>query len=129
MQTNGEMNWFVDLCILWIYKHISLHCLSQDKLAKEEKATHFNMNKLNHQWRNIMRESKAKELKKDIEILSQTFERVVDRKESVIKSLVKDLLESEEQYFMALRSHLQNIDELTGRCWKIDVQILKMRIQ
>ena len=79
------------------------------------------MNKLNHQWRNIMRESKAKELKKDIEILSQTFERVVDRKESVIKSLVKDLLESEEQYFMALRSHLQNIDELTGKCWTIDV--------
>ena len=82
------------------------------KLPKEEKATHSNMNKFNHQWRNIMRESKANELKKDIEILSQTFERVVDRKESVIKSLVEDLLESEEQYFMALRSHLQNIDKL-----------------
>ncbi|KAK2173222.1 hypothetical protein NP493_892g03010 [Ridgeia piscesae] len=84
----------------------------KDKLSKEEKATRFNMNKLNHQWRNIMRESKAKELKKDIEILSQTFERVVDRKDSIIKSLVKDLLESEEQYFMALRSHLQNVDQL-----------------
>ena len=82
------------------------------KLPKEEKAAHSNMNKFNHQWRNIMRESKANELKKDIEILSQTFERVVDRKESVIKSLVKDLLESEEHYFMALRSHLQNIDKL-----------------
>ena len=83
------------------------------KLPKEEKATHSNINKFNHQWRNIMRESKANELKKkDIEILSQTFERVVDRKESVIKSLVKDLLESEEQYFMALRNHLENIDKL-----------------
>ncbi|ELU04099.1 hypothetical protein CAPTEDRAFT_167685 [Capitella teleta] len=84
----------------------------KDKLNKEEKATKFNMNKLNHQWRNIMREAKSKELKKDIEILSQTFERVVDRKESVIKSLAKDLVEAEEQYSMALRSHLQNVDHL-----------------
>lgn len=84
----------------------------KNKLAKEEKATQFNLNKLNHQWRNIMREAKSKELKKDIEILSQTFERVVDRKESVIKSLAKDLMEAEEQYAMALRSHLQNVDNL-----------------
>jgi len=88
----------------------------KNKLAKEEKATRFNLNKLNHQWRTIMRESKSNELKKDLEILSQTFERVVDRKESVIKSLGKDLLEAEEQYAMALRSHLQNVDRL------IDVQ-------
>lgn len=86
----------------------------QDKLTKEERATRFNLNKLNHQWRNIMREAKSKELKKDIEILSQTFERVVDRKDAVIKSLAKDLMEAEEQYSMALRSHLQNIDNLIG---------------
>lgn len=61
-----------------------------------------------------MREAKSKELKKDIEILSQTFERVVDRKESVIKSLAKDLSEAEEQYAMALRSHLHNVDYLIG---------------
>ena len=62
-----------------------------------------------------MREAKSKELKKDIEILSQTFERVVDRKDSVIKSLAKDLQEAEEQYSMALRSHLQNVDYLIGK--------------
>ena len=62
-----------------------------------------------------MREAKSKELKKDIEILSQTFERVVDRKDSVIKSLAKDLQEAEEQYAMALRSHLQNVDYLVGK--------------
>ncbi|KAL3856679.1 hypothetical protein ACJMK2_011406 [Sinanodonta woodiana] len=84
----------------------------KDKLTKEERATRFNLNKLNHQWRNIMREAKSRELKKDIEILSQTFERVVDRKDAVIKSLAKDLQEAEEQYAMALRSHVQNIDNL-----------------
>ncbi|KAL5016348.1 hypothetical protein ScPMuIL_005937 [Solemya velum] len=93
----------------------------KDKLSKEEKATRFNLNKLNNQWRNIMREAKSKELKKDIEILSQTFERVVDRKDAVIKSLAKDLMEAEEQYSMALRSHLQNIDNL------IDLQ--RQRVQ
>lgn len=85
----------------------------KDKLAKEEKSTRYNLNKLNHQWRNIMREAKAKELKKDIEILSQTFERVIDRKDAVIKSLSKDIAEAEEQYAMALRSHLQNVDYLS----------------
>ncbi|KAK3083899.1 hypothetical protein FSP39_004880 [Pinctada imbricata] len=84
----------------------------KDKLTKEERATRFNMNKLNHQWRNIMRESKSKELKKDLEILSQTFERIVDRKDATIKSLAKDLQEADEQYAMALRAHLQNVDNL-----------------
>ena len=52
-------------------------------------------------------------MKMDIEIQSQTFERVVDRKESDIKSFINELLESVKQYLMAHRTHLQNIDELT----------------
>jgi len=65
-----------------------------------------------------MREAKSKELKKDIEILSQTFERIVDRKDATIKSLAKDLQEAEEQYAMALRSHLQNVDNLICKYYK-----------
>ncbi|XP_078680294.1 dynein regulatory complex subunit 2-like [Branchiostoma floridae x Branchiostoma belcheri] len=84
----------------------------KDKLTKEEKFTRFNLNKINNQWRAIMRESKSKELRRDIEILSQTFERVVDRKDSVIQSLAKDIAEAEEQFAMALRSHLENVDAL-----------------
>lgn len=60
-----------------------------------------------------MRDAKARELLKDIEIMSQTFERIIDRKDSVIKALVKDLQESEEQYSMAMRSHFENVDNLT----------------
>ncbi|CAL1546681.1 unnamed protein product [Lymnaea stagnalis] len=93
-------------------KELLLRKYMKDKLAKEEKNTRYNLNKLNHQWRNIMREAKSKELKKDIEILSQTFERVIDRKDAVIKSLCVDIAEAEEQYAMALRSHLQNTDSL-----------------
>lgn len=81
----------------------------KDKLAKEEKSVKFNLSKLQNQWRVIMRESKSIELRKNIEILSQTFERIVDRKDAILKSLVKDLDEAEEQYQMSLRSHLQNL--------------------
>lgn len=48
--------------------------------------------------------------------MSQTFERIVDRKDAIIKSLAKDIEEAEEQYQVALRSHLQNVDDLIGTC-------------
>jgi len=102
-------------------KEDMLNQFLKDKLVREEKNSKFNMNKLQNQWRVIMREAKGQELKKDIEILSQTFERVIDRKEAIIKSLVKDIEEAEEQYQMALRSHLQNVDKL------IDLQQCRLR--
>ncbi|EFB19306.1 hypothetical protein PANDA_017008, partial [Ailuropoda melanoleuca] len=91
---------------------------TQDKLAKEEHNSALNLNKINTQWRTVLREVKTRELHKDIEILSQTFERVVDCKDSVIKSLARDLSEAEEQYAHALRSHLHSIDQLLAlqRC-------------
>ncbi|KAK2102228.1 Dynein regulatory complex subunit 2 [Saguinus oedipus] len=57
----------------------------KDKLAKEEHNSALNLNKINTQWRTVLREVKTRELLKDIEILSQTFERVVDCKDNVIK--------------------------------------------
>lgn len=39
---------------------------------------------------------------------------MIDRKEAIIKSLVKDIEEAEEQYQMAIRSHLENEDRLIG---------------
>ncbi|XP_040197115.1 dynein regulatory complex subunit 2 [Rana temporaria] len=84
----------------------------KDKLAKEEQNSNINLHKLNVQWRAVLREVKVKELRKDIEILSQTFERVVDCKNNVTKSLIKDVEEADEQYTHALRGHLQNIDQL-----------------
>jgi dynein regulatory complex subunit 2 len=81
-------------------------------LSKEEKNTRINLYKINYQWRTLMRDIKSRDLKRDIEILSQTFERIIDRKDSVIKAMVKDLGEAEEQYSMALRSHIKNVDDI-----------------
>ncbi|XP_075593659.1 dynein regulatory complex subunit 2 [Balearica regulorum gibbericeps] len=109
----------------------------KDKLAKEERSSTLNLHKLSTQWRAVLRETKDKELRQDIEILSQTFARVMDCKDSVIEastglagwgrrqgppmtppppqppqSLTTDLEEAEEQHAQALRSHLHNIDRL-----------------
>lgn len=84
----------------------------KDKLLKEETYTKFNMSKLQNQWRVIMREAKSGELKKDIEVLRHTFERIIDRKDAISKSLNKDLEEAEEQYQAAFKSHIQNIKQL-----------------
>ncbi|KAF5398453.1 hypothetical protein PHET_07647 [Paragonimus heterotremus] len=88
----------------------------QDKLEREERIAKLNQFKLIHHWRAIMRDAKSKELKKDVNILSQTFERIIDRKDSIIRTLIKDLNEAEEQHMMSLRSHLENVDRLIGRC-------------
>ncbi|NWQ83647.1 DRC2 protein, partial [Columbina picui] len=84
----------------------------KDKLAKEQHSSTLNLHKLNVQWQAILREAKAKELRQDVEILSQTFARVMDCKNSAIESLVTDLQEAEEQHARALRSHLHNVDRL-----------------
>ena len=59
--------------------------------------------------------AKSNELRKDIEILSQTFERIIDSKDAVLKSLVRDLEEAEEQYQTAMKSHLQSLRKLLGK--------------
>lgn len=41
--------------------------------------------KIHNQWRRIMRMAKTEELKQDIEILSQTYDRTVDRKDALIQ--------------------------------------------
>ncbi|CAF1387386.1 unnamed protein product [Adineta ricciae] len=84
----------------------------REKLSREEKFTEKNNNKLNTQWLSVMRAAKSKELKKEIEILSQTFGRIIDRKDTVIKASLADIDESEEQYSMALRSFLESIEKM-----------------
>jgi hypothetical protein len=50
------------------------------------------------------------EIRKEVEIISQSHERDVDRKDAVLQMLDRDVDEAEEQYQVALRQHLRNID-------------------
>ncbi|NXR05259.1 DRC2 protein, partial [Sagittarius serpentarius] len=111
----------------------------KDKLAKEERSSTLNLHKLSTQWRAVLRDAKDKELRQDIEILSQTFARVMDCKDSVIESLATDLEEAEEQHAQALRSHLHNVDRLLQlqRCrltcmeegYSAQLEALKMELE
>merc|ERR1719199_1676415 len=97
------------------YEH-ALARKARDRLRgafdREKTMSRTNRLKIQNQWRKIMRLAKVESLRKDIEILSQSHERDVDRKDAIIQMLDRDLEEAEEQYTMALRSHLQNIDGL-----------------
>ncbi|KAL3312917.1 Dynein regulatory complex subunit 2 [Cichlidogyrus casuarinus] len=93
-------------------KEQMLRQFMENKLEKEEKFRRINETKFNNNWIQIMRELKSKDLKRDIEILSHSFERILDRKDSVIKNLIRNLNESEEQYNIALRNHADAIDKL-----------------
>jgi len=84
----------------------------KEKLEQEERNSRISLKMLNEQYRTILRKVKANELKKQIEILHQTFERQLDRKDATIKSLVRNLGEAEKQESMALQTHIQNVDRL-----------------
>lgn len=78
--------------------------------AEEEAFSRLNRNKIQNQWRKLMRIAKVESLKKNLEIMSQDHEREVDVKDAIIQMLDRDLDEAQEQYQTALRSHLQNVD-------------------
>ena len=44
--------------------------------------------------------------------MKETFQRKVDCKNALIRSLAKDIEEAEEQYRVALRRHLVKLDEM-----------------
>ena len=84
----------------------------RERQAQEEAYSRVNRLKIMNQWRKLMRLVKVEDLRKEIEIISQNHEREVDRKDAIIQMLDRDLEEAEDQFQMALRAHLQNMDEL-----------------
>lgn len=84
----------------------------KDKRGREEACSKINRLKITNQWRKIMRLAKVEDLRKEIEILSQGHERLVDRKDAFIQMLDKDQEEAEEQYQMAQRGYIMVMDKL-----------------
>ncbi|XP_060796597.1 dynein regulatory complex subunit 2-like [Neoarius graeffei] len=76
-----------------------------DNTVNQPKVHH---DKLNQQWRAILRQTRAAELREDFTILRKTFERVVACKDNAINLLVRDLNETAQQS----SAHLQHMDHL-----------------
>eukprot|EP00401_Gymnodinium_catenatum_P083262 CAMPEP_0117607492 /NCGR_PEP_ID=MMETSP0784-20121206/80289_1 /TAXON_ID=39447 /ORGANISM="" /LENGTH=484 /DNA_ID=CAMNT_0005410673 /DNA_START=127 /DNA_END=1581 /DNA_ORIENTATION=+ len=84
----------------------------KDELKQELFNSKFNSSKIQESWLKIMRSAKTKQLRKQVEIVSQNHERDVDRKDAILQMLDRDLDEAEEQHQVAVRSHLLNVDRL-----------------
>lgn len=61
------------------------------------------------------RHEKLQELRSEIEVLAQLHDKTLDRKNAVIDMLARDLDEQEEQYRLALRTHLQVCHHVAAR--------------
>ena len=84
----------------------------KSRQEREERYTVVNQVKIHNQWRKVMRLAKVDELRREVQIISQNHEREVDRKDSIIQMLDRDLEDAEEQYQMAHRAHLMVMDSL-----------------
>lgn len=61
-----------------------------------------------------MRLAKVQSLRRDVDVLAQSNERDVDRKDAIIQMLDRDLEEAEDQYQMALRNHMSGCEKLVN---------------
>eukprot|EP01062_Namystynia_karyoxenos_P040044 TRINITY_DN291_c0_g2_i1.p1 TRINITY_DN291_c0_g2~~TRINITY_DN291_c0_g2_i1.p1 ORF type:complete len:562 (+),score=288.88 TRINITY_DN291_c0_g2_i1:120-1688(+) len=84
----------------------------QELMEEERKYSQESQREVQMRWVELLRREKYLELSAEVEILKQTHDKTLDRKNAVIEMLMDDLDEAEEQYRLALRTHLQNIDAL-----------------
>ena len=70
--------------------------------------------RVQHQWLKIMRQAKADELLRDVEILSQAHDRTCDRKDAAIERLAREIDTAEEQHRASLRAHTAQLDALNN---------------
>jgi len=84
----------------------------KEKSQIEEKHSRYNLFKIQESWLKIMRSAKTKSLKREVEIVAQSHERDMDRKDAILQMLDRDLDEAEEQHQCGVRTHLLNIEGL-----------------
>lgn len=79
----------------------------QARREREQQYSKLNSVKIHNQWRKIMRMSKVDDLRGQIEVLSQSHEREVDRKDAIIQMLDRDLDDAESQFESAVQGSFQ----------------------
>ncbi|KAL3970473.1 hypothetical protein ACER0C_025992 [Sarotherodon galilaeus] len=93
-------------------KEETLGLFLKDKLQKEQRNTAVNLLKLHDGWRAILRQTRDAELRHDIIVLQQTFERTLDDLDSIIQKLVGDVQETERQEAHMQHCHLHHMEAL-----------------
>ncbi|CAH0691989.1 unnamed protein product [Spodoptera exigua] len=86
-----------------------IHRFIKNKLDKEEAYSRLNTAKINQQWRFILRKIKCKQMALDIQNMLISFNFLVERKDRLIKTLVKATDDSDEQHRRAFQAHTENV--------------------
>ena len=79
---------------------------------REQQLSKVSRRRVQHHWLKIMRQVKAEELLRDVEVLSQAHDHLCDRKDAEIERLARELDIAEEQHRASLRSHTAQLDAL-----------------
>ncbi|KAG8228696.1 hypothetical protein J437_LFUL008685 [Ladona fulva] len=87
----------------------------KSKFKREEAFARINLAKINQQWRQILRNVKIEEMKKDLEAQKESFWRLISKKDQTIQNLLYSLQEAELQYRRNLHSHICATDRLIGK--------------
>uniref|UniRef100_A0A2H1V0G5 Dynein regulatory complex subunit 2 n=1 Tax=Spodoptera frugiperda TaxID=7108 RepID=A0A2H1V0G5_SPOFR len=86
-----------------------IHRFIKNKLDKEEAYSRLNTAKINQQWRFILRKIKCKQMAMDIQNMLASFNFLVERKDRLIKTLVRATDDSDEQHRRAFQAHTENV--------------------
>lgn len=101
-------------------QEVLLRTRLEELMHEEEAMSRINAKDIERRWMEWLRGEKQKELVAEIEVVRNTFDKTLDRKNAVIAMLAGDMDEAEEQFRLALRTHLANVDAL------IDLQNRRM---
>jgi hypothetical protein len=74
----------------------------QLKLTQEERKGNLNSCKLTENWRNLRRDAKTQELKSDVIILKETFDRALQKKNRHIELLLQVFLYCSSRLMLSL---------------------------
>jgi hypothetical protein len=93
-------------------QEVMLRARLEELQFEEERMSKWSEREIQMRWLDWLRSQKYKELSAEIEIIAQAHDKALDRKNAVLEMLMHDLSEAEEQYRLALRTHLNNMDAL-----------------
>ncbi|XP_060803456.1 dynein regulatory complex subunit 2 [Amyelois transitella] len=81
----------------------------KNKLDKEEAYSRMNTAKINQEWRYILRKVKCKQMALDIQGMVSSFNFMIERKDRLLKSLVKAIEDSDDQHRRAFQAHTETL--------------------
>lgn len=86
-----------------------------DHLEREVKYGNLTVKRHEKKWRAMLQRIALPRMREDLQYAWHNFERIIDAKDFTISLLMDELRDSEEQYMMNLRNHVENIDSLIDK--------------